>query len=124
VERLEEDRMPLAGMVLNRVAPIRLPELSAELAGAGAERLRDGDPLPDSAEALAASLLELHADRMRQAARQHHLADRFVAANPAVPVVAVPALAQDVHDLEGLRRVGVALAERRHAAEAAGSARR
>jgi anion-transporting ArsA/GET3 family ATPase len=124
VERLEEDRIPLAGMVLNRVAPIRLPELSAELAGAGAERLRDGDPLPDSAEALAASLLELHADRMRQAARQHHLADRFVAANPAVPVVAVPALAQDVHDLEGLRRVGVALAERRHAAEAAGSARR
>ena len=43
---------------------------------------------------------------MRQSERQHRLADRFVAANPRVPVTAVTALAQDVHDLEGLRRVG------------------
>jgi anion-transporting ArsA/GET3 family ATPase len=112
VERLEEEGMPLAGMVLNRVAPVRLPELSPELAGAGAERLRDADPAPGSAEALAAALLDLHADRMRQAERHHHLADRFVAANPYVPVVAVPALAQDVHDLEGLRRIGQQLGRR------------
>jgi anion-transporting ArsA/GET3 family ATPase len=115
VERLEVEGMPLAGLVLNRVSPVRLPELSPEQAGAGAERLRDSDPPADSPEALAASLLELHADRMNQAARQHHLADRFVAANPRVAVVAVPALAQDVHDLAGLRRIGAALAERRHA---------
>ena len=43
---------------------------------------------------------------MRQVARQHRLADRFVAANPRVPVVAVAALAQDVHDLDGLRLIG------------------
>jgi phosphoribosylcarboxyaminoimidazole (NCAIR) mutase len=49
---------------------------------------------------------------MRQAERHHHLADRFVAANPYVPVVAVPALAQDVHDLEGLRRIGQQLGRR------------
>jgi anion-transporting ArsA/GET3 family ATPase len=111
VERLDEERMPLAGLVLNRVAPVRLPELSPEAASAGAARLRDGDPGPGSDEALTASLLDLHADRMRQADRQHHLADRFVAANPRVPVVAVPALAQDVHDLVGLRRIGVLLGE-------------
>ena len=109
VERLDQEGMPLAGMVLNRVAPVRLPELSPEQAGAGAERLRDSDPPPGSAEALAASLLDLHADRMRQAARQHHLADRFVAANPRVPVASVPALAQDVHDLDGLREVAALL---------------
>ena len=50
---------------------------------------------------------------MRQSERQHRLADRFVAANPRVPVTAVTALAQDVHDLEGLRRVGELMAERR-----------
>jgi hypothetical protein len=47
---------------------------------------------------------------MRQSERQHHLADRFVAANPKVPVCSVTALAQDIHDLPGLRRVGSLMA--------------
>jgi anion-transporting ArsA/GET3 family ATPase len=110
VERLESEAMPLAGLVLNRVAPVRLPDLSPDQAAAGAERLRAADPDEDSAEALTASLLELHADRMRQSERQHHLADRFVAANPKVPVCSVTALAQDIHDLPGLRRVGSLMA--------------
>ncbi len=113
VERLETETMPLAGLVLNRVAPVRLPELSPDQAAAGAERLRADDPAEDSIPTLTASLLELHADRMRQSERQHRLADRFVAANPRVPVTAVTALSQDVHDLEGLRRVGELMAERR-----------
>ncbi len=113
VERLESEGMPLAGLVLNRVTEVRLAGLSPDLAAAGAERLRAGDPDEGSPEALAASLLELHADRMRQSERQHRLADRFVAANPRVPVTTVTALAQDVHDLEGLRRVGALLVERR-----------
>ncbi len=113
VERLESEAMPLAGLVLNRVAPVRLPELSPDQAAAGAERLRADDPAEASVAALTASLLELHADRMRQSERQHRLADRFVAANPLVPVTAVTALAQDVHDLEALRRVGEQMAERR-----------
>ncbi len=113
VERLESESMPLAGLVLNRVAPVRLTELSPDQAAAGAERLRAEDPAEDSPSALTASLLELHADRMRASERQHRLADRFVAANPRVPVTAVTALAQDVHDLEGLRRVGDLMAERR-----------
>ncbi|MGB7982445.1 MAG: ArsA family ATPase [Candidatus Nanopelagicales bacterium] len=111
VERLESERMPLAGLVLNRVAPVRLPALSHEQAAAGAERLRAADPPEESAQALTAALLELHADRMRQAQRQHRLADRFVAANPGVRVTSVTALAQDVHDLAGLRLVADLLAE-------------
>ncbi len=110
VERLESEAMPLAGLVLNRVAPVRLPDLSADQASAGAERLRAVDPPEGTTEALTASLLELHADRMRESERQHHLADRFVVANPRVPVTSVTALAQDVHDLSGLRRVGQLMA--------------
>ena len=34
---------------------------------------------------------------------------RFTAAHPKVPVVDVPALPGDVHDLAGLRAVGAAL---------------
>jgi hypothetical protein len=38
------------------------------------------------------------------------MARRFAAAHPGVPVIAVPALAEDVHDLDGLRRIGELLA--------------
>jgi hypothetical protein len=34
------------------------------------------------------------------------MARRFAAAHPGVPMVAVPALPADVHDLDGLRRIG------------------
>lgn len=107
VERLEADHMPLAGLVLNRVQETRAPELTAEQAIVGAEHLEanDGDPV-------VAALLRLHADRQRNADRQRHLAERFTAAHPGVPVTEVVALAEDVHDLDGLRRVGDLLAGR------------
>jgi hypothetical protein len=44
------------------------------------------------------------------AERQRELADHFSGGHPEVPVAHVPALSQDVHDLEGLREVGDALA--------------
>jgi anion-transporting ArsA/GET3 family ATPase len=103
VDRLEQDGMPLAGLVLNRVQEVRAPELSVEEATAGVQRLQDEDPR-------AAALLRLHADRMRNAERQARLARRFTAAHPGVPVTEVYALAEDVHDLEGLREVGTLLA--------------
>ena len=105
VERLEAEGMPLAGLILNRVATVSPGSLTAEQAMAGAERLRDTDPAPDSAEALTANLLALHSQLTRQSDRHHRLAERFVAANPRVPIAPVPALSQDVHDLEGLREV-------------------
>jgi anion-transporting ArsA/GET3 family ATPase len=108
VERLREEDMPLAGLVLNRVQRLDDPDLTAEQAAAGAQRLREEDPAGDGG--LAAALLDLHAQRMEAAARQRHLADRFTSAHPGVPVTAVPALAEDVHDLDGLREIGALLA--------------
>jgi anion-transporting ArsA/GET3 family ATPase len=110
VERLEAEDMPLAGLILNRVAGVQLAGLTAEQAVAGAQRLSDTEPDPDSAEALTANLLRLHSEVSRLADRHHHLAERFVAANPRVPITSVPAMSQDVHDLTGLREVAASMA--------------
>lgn len=103
VQRLEAEQMPLAGLVLNRVQEVRLPELTAATARAGAERL-------DNEHVLVGELLRLHADRMETAQRQSHLAGSFTGAHPRVPVASVVALADDVHDLDGLRTIGGLLA--------------
>ena len=110
VERLSEDGMPLAGLVINRAttAPTThasaTSDLSAEEAAAAAGRL--GREVPDS---LAAGLLRLYADRGRLVEREASLRARFAAAHPEVPTAVVRALAGDVHDLDDLRRVGVLL---------------
>ena len=105
VERLEAEQMPLAGLVLNRVIPVLAADLTAEAADAGAEILADlGE------DAVTGGMLRLHADRMRSARQQQHVAESFVASHPSVPVVAVPAFGDDVHDLTGLRAVGDAFA--------------
>jgi anion-transporting ArsA/GET3 family ATPase len=104
VERLSEDRMPLGGLVLNRVRVSLAPRLSAQRAEAAAEDLAERDEHP-----LAAAVLRLHADRATLAARDRRMRDRFTAAHPDVPLIEVPALATDVHDLEGLREVSRAL---------------
>jgi len=108
VERLSEDDMPLAGLVVNRASPEPQGEASAEEAMAAAERLRKGDP-----DSLTAGLLRLHADRMRLVERETRLRRRFEAAHPQVPTAVVQALAGDVHDLTGLRQVGALLAGER-----------
>ncbi|MDN4171962.1 ArsA-related P-loop ATPase [Nocardioides sp. SOB77] len=105
VERLGEDRMPLAGLVVNRASPAPRGELSGDEAMAAAARLRGEDPA-----SLTAGLLRLHADRTRMVEREATLRERFAAAHPDVPTAVVPALAGDVHDLDGLRRVGELLA--------------
>ena len=114
VERLRTDDMPLAGLVLNRLQAVDDPEFSAEQAEAGAQTLDELVELsagpPDEGALLTAALLRLHAERISLAARQRHLADRFTAAHPGVPVGCVPALAEDVHDLDGLRTVADLLA--------------
>ncbi|HEX5860294.1 MAG TPA: ArsA family ATPase [Nocardioides sp.] len=106
VERLTEDRMPLAGLVVNRASPAPVGDLSADEAMAAATRLRKQDPT-----ALSAGLLRLHADRTRLVEREALLRERFAAAHPHVPTAVVPALAGDVHDLTGLRRIGELLAK-------------
>jgi anion-transporting ArsA/GET3 family ATPase len=108
VERLSEDGMPLAGLVVNRASPEPAGALSADEAMTGAERLGIGQEGPES---LTAGLLRLHADRVRMVQRERALRERFATAHPQVPTAVVPALAGDVHDLDGLRRVGALLAQ-------------
>ena len=105
VERLSEDEMPLAGLIVNRASPQPLGSLSADEAMAAASRLRRRQ-----SGSLTAGLLRLHADRSRMVEREALLHERFAAAHPEVPTAVVPALAGDVHDLQGLRRVGELLA--------------
>jgi anion-transporting ArsA/GET3 family ATPase len=107
VERLAAERMPLAGLVVNR-ATVSAQGLSSEQAIAAAQRLEDNGS--STAPGLTAGLLRLHADRLRMVARERRLQQRFAAAHPKVPTVVVPALPTDVHDLDGLRRVGDLLA--------------
>ncbi|MFF2142015.1 ArsA family ATPase [Kitasatospora sp. NPDC058190] len=108
VDRLAADRMPLAGLVLNRVHSTGAPQLTAERALAAAEALEENGSEHSSpdAELLAAGLLRLHAERMQIMGRERRTRDRFVSVYPDVPIVEVPALPGDVHDLDGLRAIG------------------
>jgi hypothetical protein len=63
---------------------------------------------------LTAALLDLHAQRMKSLAHQGRLTRRFTRAHPQVPVVALPALAWDVHDLDGLREIAMHLRAEGH----------
>jgi anion-transporting ArsA/GET3 family ATPase len=105
VDRLLEEHMPLAGMVINRVHSSQL-EISAERALAIAEDL---DPQVAAVEIEA---LRRHAALERVIDQETLLLDRFSAARPAVPRTLVSTLAGDVTDLDTLRRVGVLLADK------------
>lgn len=113
VERLDAEHMPLAGLVVNR-ATEGIEGLSVEQTVTAADRLEAAAAGSDGSAtaALTAGVLRLHADRMKRVARETRLRQRFQAAHPHVPTVVVPALSTDVHDLEGLRRIGELLVRR------------
>jgi anion-transporting ArsA/GET3 family ATPase len=111
VERLAQERMPLAGLVVNRVHRSVIPTLTAERSVVAAETLEESGDAP-----LAAAVLRLHAARMATSARELRLEERFSSAHPGVPVVEVAAQPGDVHDLDGLRAVGKDLATAEQAA--------
>jgi anion-transporting ArsA/GET3 family ATPase len=99
VDRLSQDDMPLAGLILNRTHPT-LSSLTIERAVDGAEDLAR----PDSTS-LTAAVLRVHAERAQTAKREIRLLSRFTGANPQVPIVGVPSLPFDVSDLEALRAI-------------------
>ncbi len=103
VERLAEEEMPMAGLVLNRVTPPAAQGISAQAALAAAERLGDDDTVT-------AALLRLHADRLGRINTERGLRRRFAAAHPAVSTATVAALPTDVHDLVSLRTIGDSMA--------------
>ena len=109
VERLSEDRMPLAGLVVNRASPAAQGSLSAD------------EAMTASAPA-AAGCAVAHRPAHRGAAaaargpgadgRARGGAPRAVRRGaPEVATAVVPALAGDVHDLDGLRVIGELLAD-------------
>jgi anion-transporting ArsA/GET3 family ATPase len=133
VERLAQEGMPLAGLMLNRVHRSPAGRLSAARSLAAAETLQgideragtaarsrpaSGKPSAgDSATAgrardrpsthsLAITALRLHAERMQLAATERRVTEHFTAAHPLVPITEVPAQPDDVHDLAGLRIIG------------------
>jgi anion-transporting ArsA/GET3 family ATPase len=117
VERLAAERMPLAGLILNRVHRTAAARLSAARSLAAAETLEvpfkpNGTMVADDGPryALAAGALRLHAERMQLGSRERRLAENFTSAHPTVPVAEIAAQPEDVHDLAGLRVIGEALA--------------
>ena len=107
--RLDEEGMPLAGLVVNRIQRVAAPI---------AERPRGPWP-PPSSWPTSSRRRRPRRDRGAAAAARRPGGDgrpagggwraRFTAGHPGIPVVEVPAAAQDIHDLEGLRDVGSAL---------------
>jgi anion-transporting ArsA/GET3 family ATPase len=118
VDRLVEERMPLAGVVMNRVHRSRAATISAGRALATAEFL-DGEQTPapgGSAEGatsamLTAGVLRVHAEQMTAQAQEEKLIEGFALSHPKVSLASVPAFGTDVHDLAGLRRLGADLVD-------------
>ncbi|MCV7057983.1 ArsA family ATPase [Mycolicibacterium gilvum] len=99
VDRLSEEHMPLAGLILNRTHPT-LCELHADKAAEAADELQKTDP-----DSVAAAALRIHAARASTAKREVRLLSRFTGANPHVALVGVPSLPFDVSDLDALRAI-------------------
>lgn len=99
VERLTQEGMPLAGLILNRTHPT--------LSSLTVERAVDlADNLDESGEySLPGAVLRIHAERAATAKREIRLLSRFTSANPTVPIVGVPSLPFDVSDVEALRAI-------------------
>ncbi|WP_428963213.1 ArsA family ATPase [Micromonospora fluostatini] len=104
--RLREERMPLAGLVLNRVhrPAVAAPDAAESLAAA--QRLAEAGGHEGTVEVLRA-----HAALAEQADRERRVAARFTTAFPAVPAVSVAAQPVDVHDVDGLRAIGAAISQ-------------
>jgi anion-transporting ArsA/GET3 family ATPase len=105
VDRLSDEQMPLAGLVLNRSHSSFGGPLNRARAEAAADVL--GTEKADVPGArMAAAILRGYAERVRQAEAERRLVARFHRTHPAVRFAEVPALPTDVHDLDGLRAVG------------------
>jgi anion-transporting ArsA/GET3 family ATPase len=106
VERLSAENMPLAGVIVNRTHRAAPVEGGSPLSAARAELAADAlaEKAPDAT--LAQAALRVHAEIAAAAEHDARMTKRFSSAHPKVPLVAVPSLPADVHDLEGLRTIG------------------
>ena len=105
VERLSDEQMPLAGVIVNRVHAA-VEGLTAGRAEAAADQLV-GNTV---AVKLARAALRVQVETAVVADQDARMTRRFGAAHPDIPLARVAALPTDVHDLAGLREVGQKLA--------------
>lgn len=98
VDRLAEEKMPLAGVVINRTHP-RLSDIGADAAAAASDRLEGDHPE-------ASAVLGMHADRAQTARREVRTLESFTSTHPDVAIVGVPSLPFDISDLSALQAVG------------------
>ena len=101
-DRLRQETMPLAGVVLNRTHPPHVELTDAAVADALHE-VGASDPLTSG-------VLQVHADRLQTRVYELRMRARFERAHPDVPVCEVPALPTDAHDMAALREIGAELA--------------
>ncbi|MGI8458752.1 MAG: ArsA family ATPase [Propionibacteriaceae bacterium] len=130
VDRLSEEQMPLAGVIVNRVHSSEVdvsPERALSLAEDLADHRSDDHEVPDDAaddngaghqrdgrpEAYAVEIeaLQRHAARMRLVEREAQVLERFSASRRGVPRAVIQSLPTDVADLPSLRLVGRLLAQ-------------
>jgi anion-transporting ArsA/GET3 family ATPase len=95
--RLQERRMPLVGVVVNRVHPEPVPVRRGRARRSGAAAELE----PEFVDRLLRVFEE-----QQVVSRQERIAISRLQEQTTVPVVLVPELESDVHDLRGLKRVG------------------
>jgi anion-transporting ArsA/GET3 family ATPase len=100
-DRLRAERMPIAGLVLNRTHPPMADLTLSSTQGALADL---GSTAP-----LATAVLAVHADRLNIRSQELRMRARLDRAHPDLPVTEVPALAFDAHDLPALRTIAAHL---------------
>ncbi len=101
--RLAQERMPLAGLVLNRVHDVVTNDLGRDEATRAAKAISESHPI-------AADVLRIHAALVIKVDHEREMARRFTKAHPEVAVATIAAQPVDVHDIDGLRDIGAALA--------------
>lgn len=95
VDRLSTERMPLAGLIVNRTHP-NLTSISEATAVATLDKVGDD---------LTRGVLAMHALRAATGRRELDLLGRFTTVHPTVPLVGVPSLPFEVADAKALRAV-------------------
>jgi anion-transporting ArsA/GET3 family ATPase len=101
--RLESEQMPLAGLLLNRVHATETTAITGVQAEKASAQIRADNPV-------AAEVLLVHAAITARADRERKITLGFAKAHPEVPVATVAAQPVDIHDIDGLREIGTALA--------------
>ena len=99
-DRLRAEHMPLAGLILNRTHP-PLAELPTRHAPRRPPRSCEAKSPADRRRCST-----IHTERLAVRAAELHMRARFDRVHTDLPVIEVPALPSDAHDLPALREIG------------------